>query len=179
VLNRNNVEYEMDQLLKSIQIEDYSIVLDLSVSGQNGLFEVTVAVMDQIILEGRPDDGKHTLSTKITVPPGQDLRLSASTSTHTHPQQAVITGLMINGVDIFKHNLWVIDRQRFTHDDGRLEKNCSGLYHNGTWELSMPTPLFPWMKQGRIDRSEVKYLDHLDFGISGDEYYSLLDKIFR
>jgi len=179
MLNRNNVEYEMDQVLKSMHIEDYHVQVQLEVQGQSGSFELALEVNDQTLLEDTPPDGTHTLAAQINVPAGQEMRLSARTRTHVHPQRAVVSGLIINGVDIFKHNLWVMDRQRFTHTNGRVEQNCSGIYHNGTWELVMPTPLFPWIKQGRTERSKVKYLDHIDFGISGDEYYTLLDKIFR
>jgi hypothetical protein len=179
MLNRNNIENEIDQVLESVQIEDYDIELDLAVRGQTGSFGVSVSANDESVYDGFPEDGDLTLCRSMNVPAGREIKLTARTATHRHGHRAIVVGLRINRVDVFKHNLWIMDSQRFIHHNGKIDEGCNGLYHNGTWELVMPTPLFPWIKQGRTERSKVKYLDHIDFGISGDEYYTLLDKIFR
>ena len=179
MLNRNNIEYEIDQVLESVQVVDYDIELDLAVRGQTGSFGVSVSANDESVYDGFPEFGDLTLCKSMNVPAGREIKLSASTATHRHGQRAIVVGLKINRVDVFKHNLWILDSQRFVHDNGKIEEGCNGLYHNGTWSLTMPTPLFPWIKQERVKRSGIRYDDHLKFDIDGDEYYALLDKMFR
>jgi hypothetical protein len=43
----------------------------------------------------------------------------------------------------------------------------------------MPTPIFPWIRRERNKISKVAYHDHLTFDATGEDYYSLLDRIFR
>ncbi len=178
MLNRNSIEYELDMVLENIHVTHYKIELDIEVQGQDGAFEVAIAANDDLIYNGCLKDGKHTLHKELTVPPKSELRLTAETSSHRHGQKAVIAGFRLNGVDIPKHNLWVMDSQLFKHVDGKEEKT-NGVYYNGTWSITLPTPVFPWMKAEQVKRSKVKYDEHLDFGIEGEEYYTLLDRIFR
>ena len=179
MLNRNNIEHEIDKILETVHVLDYDIELVLSFIGQTGSFAVSVSINDRPVYNECPQDGDIPVTTSVNVPAGGEIKLAAITETHRHGQHAVVAGLKINRVDLIKHNLWIMDGQRFTHRDGKIEERCNGLYHNGTWSLTMPSPLFPWIKQERDKRSKVSYPDHLDFGINGDEYYRLLDQMFR
>lgn len=178
MLNRNNIEYELDKILEPLDITDYELEIEVTVKAPLEPYEINLQANDTVIHTGGLPDGVKKFKTIVHVP-GSTLDLAAHTQTHIHGQHVVVSGLSINNLDIFKSNTWIMDRQKFTHINGDVEKQCNGLYHNGTWSLSMPTPIFPWIRRERNKISKVRYHDHLTFDADGEDYYALLDKIFR
>ena len=178
MLNRNNIEYELDQIAKMAQVTDYDISLKVRTVGMGIGSDLSITANELCIHSGNIADGEHELKCKVTVEPDNVIELRAQTKSHRHGKQLVVCGLNINGVDVFKTNLWVMDGQKFTHTDGRIEMQNNGLYHNGTWALDLPTPVLPWLRQGSISRSKVKF-DHMLLDTKSDEYRQLLDKFFR
>lgn len=178
MLNRNNIEYELDKILEPLDIKDYELEIDLRTRAPLEPYEILLRANDQVIYKGGLSNGNKTFQTTIHVPEG-DLFLNAETQSHINGQQVVVSGLRINKTDVFRSNLWVMDRQIFTHVNGEVEKYCNGLYHDGTWSLSIPTPIFPWIRRERNKLSNVDYFQHSKFDAEAEEYYKLLDRIFR
>lgn len=179
MLNRNNIEHELDKIMECSDISDYDIEVTLSVTGLNEKSDTCLKVNDQTIHSGYLTDGEHTLQQKVQVPGDRTLELSLHTSTHNHGQKVSVEGIRINGVDLLKSHQFIWDMFKFTHTDGKVEEQNNGLYHNGLWNLSMPTPLFPWLTKERNKRSNVEYRAHLNFDMDGEDYYKLLDNVFR
>ena len=178
MINRNNIEHELEEIVKSVQITDYRITIKVRTVSMHRDSDLTVYINDHIIHSGVIDDGEHELTGLVTVQPNNVIKLRAHTSTHRHGRRLEVIGLNVNGVDVFKTNLWVMDDQRFTHADGRVESRNNGLYHNGTWGIDLPTPLLPWLRQGSIKRSKLSF-DHMLLDTNSEEYRLLLDKFFR
>jgi len=178
MLNRNNIEYELDKILEPLDIKDYELEIDLSVKAPIKPYQLILSANDQIIHKGELSNGDKTFQTTVHVPKG-DLVISAGTQTHIDGQNVTVSGLRINKIDVFKSNLWIMDSQIFTHLNGEVEKHCNGLYHNGAWSLAMPTPIFPWIRRERNKRSSVDYFQHSKFDAEAEDYYKLLDRIFR
>lgn len=178
MINRNNIEHELEEIVKSVQITDYRITIKVRATAMHKDSDLTVSINDNIIHSGDIADGEHELTGLVTVQPNKVIKLRAQTSTHRHGKRLEVIGLNVNGVDVFKTNLWVMDDQLFTHTDGRVEPQNNGLYHNGTWGIDLPTPLLPWLRQGSIARSKISF-DHMLLDTTTDEYRELLDKFFR
>jgi hypothetical protein len=178
MINRNNIEYELEEIVKSVQITDYEITVKVRAVAMDEHSDLSVSINDEVIHSGDIADGEHDLKRLVNVQPNKVIQLRAHTNTHKHGKRFEIIGLNVNGVDIFKTNLWVMDEQRFTHTDGRVELQNTGLYHNGTWGLDLPTPLLPWLRQGSVARSKITF-DHMLLDTSSEEYRLLLDKFFR
>ena len=178
MINRNNIEYELEEIVKSVQITDYDIAIKVRAVAMDRKSDLSVSINDKVIHSGDIADGEHELKGSVNVQPNKVIQLRAHTNTHRHGKRLEVTGLNVNGVDIFKTNLWVMDDQRFTHADGRVEMQNNGLYHNGTWGIDLPTPLLPWLRQGSIKRSKLSF-DHMLLDTTSDEYRELLDKFFR
>ena len=178
MINRNNIEYELEEIVKSVQITDYEITVKVRAVAMDKHSDLSVSINDEVIHSGDIAGGEHDLKRLVNVQPNKVIQLRAHTNTHKHGKRFEIIGLNVNGVDIFKTNLWVMDEQRFTHTDGRVELQNNGLYHNGTWGLDLPTPLLPWLRQGSVARSKITF-DHMLLDTSSEEYRLLLDKFFR
>jgi hypothetical protein len=178
MINRNNIEYELEEIAKSAQVTDYEITIKVRSVAMARDSDLTITVNGDTIHSGDLADGEHELLGQLNVQPNKVIELRAHTASHRHGKRLQIIGLNVNGVDVFKTNLWVMDEQKFTHADGRVEICNNGLYHNGTWGIDLPTPLLPWLRQGSIARSKLSF-DHLLLDTSSDEYRLLLDKFFR
>ena len=178
MLNRNNIEYELDKILEPLDIKDYELEIDLCVKAPTKPYQLIVRANETVMHRGGLVDGDKTFQTTVHVPKG-DLVITADTQSHINGQHVIVSGLRINKIDVFKSNLWIMDRQIFTHLNGDVEKHCNGVYHNGTWSLTMPTPLFPWIRKERNKRSKVDYFEHSKFNADDEDYYKLLDRIFR
>lgn len=178
MLNRNNIEYEIESIVQSAQVVDYDITVKIETLNMNTDSDVTIAVDECVMHSGDLDDGEHSFTCKLTVQPNNTIKLRARTNTHRHGKRLAFTGLTVNGVDIFKTNLWVMDAQKFTHADGRVELHNNGLYHNGEWSLDLPTPVLPWLRQGSLAKSKTEF-DHMHLDSTTDEYREILDKFFR
>jgi len=179
VLNRNNIEYELDRIMECAEISDYDLEITITVKGMHTSTDMSVSANGEPIHTGYLADGDHVIKHKIHIKPNSKLELSMHTATHRHGQQVSLKGLRINKVDLIKSHLWIWDMFKFTHTDGRIEERNNGLYHNGTWGVTMPTPVFPWLTEERNKRSNVEYRAHLNFDIDGEDYYKLLDNVFR
>ena len=178
MINRNNIEYELEEIVRSVQITDYDITLKVRATAVYRDSNITVSINNQVIHRGDLADGEHELTGRVNVQPKGLIKIRAHTSTHRHGRRLEVIGLNVNGVDVFRTNLWVMDDQRFTHADGRVESRNNGLYHNGTWGIDLPTPLLPWLRQGSIARSKLSF-DHMLLDTTSEEYRLLLDKFFR
>jgi len=178
MINRNNIEYELEEIVKSAQVTDYEITIKVRSVAMDKDSDLTITVNGDTIHSGDLADGEHELLGQVNVQPNKIIELRAHTASHRHGKRLEIIGLNVNGVDVFKTNLWVMDEQKFTHADGRVETCNNGLYHNGIWGIDLPTPLLPWLRQGSIARSKVSF-DHLLLDTDSDEYRLLLDKFFR
>ena len=178
MIDRNNIEQELEKIVKSVQITDYQITLKVRAASVDRDSDITVSINDLVIHRGEMADGEHQLAGQVNVQPKSLIKIRAHTSTHRHGRRLEVIGLNVNGVDVFETNLWVMDDQRFTHTDGRVEPRTNGLYHNGTWGIDLPTPLLPWLRQGSIKRSKVKF-DHMLLDPTSNEYKELLDKFFN
>ena len=174
-LNRNNIEYEMDQVVESAQITDYEIDITVDARNLNAGSDHVLSINNDVVHKGALPDGTHTLTHKVNVPTNDKIMFEAKTTTHVNGQHLIITGLVINGVDLFRSNLWALDRRLFTHVDGRTEEISQGVYHNGSWTLEFPTPLFPWLRGGLDDKGDVNYPSPAD----ADDVREALDKYFR
>ena len=174
-LNRNNIEYELDLIVDSVQITDYDIAITWDARNIDADSDHSISINGDVIHKGVLPDGTHTLTHKVNVPINSKIMFEAKTSTHKHGQHLIMTGLVINGVDMFGSNLWALDRRLFTHTDGRTEEISQGLYHNGTWTLEFPTPLFPWLRGGLFEKGNVQYPDPAD----ADDIREALDTYFR
>ena len=179
MLNRNNIEYEFDKIVDSVNIVDYNF--EIGVTATSFLKEPTMelSIHDKVIYSGSLKDGEHKFVKKIKADVDSSVIIKAKTDDHIHKQKIVKDRLVINGVNIFKTNLWVLDNQKFTHTDGKIEMKNNGLYHNGTWSLELPTPIFPWMRKNSNKKAKGIYKDHFRADGMSDDYYKLLDKIFR
>lgn len=178
MLNRNNIEYEIESMVQCAQVVDYDITVKVEAVGLQTGSDVSISINERVIHSGNLVDGHHSFDCKITVQPKSEIEIIAKTSTHLHGKRLVINGLIINGVDIFETNLWVMDSQKFTHSDGKVEQFNNGLYHNGVWSLNLPTPVLPWLRQGSVAKSKTDY-DHMHLDSNTDEYREILDKFFR
>ena len=178
MINRNNIEYELEEIVKSVQITDYEITVKVRAVAMDENSNLSVSINDEVIHSGDIADGEHELKGLVNVQLNKVIQLRAHTNTHRHGKRLEIIGLNVNGVDIFKTNFWAMDEQRFTHTDGRVELQNTGLYHNGTWGLDLPTPLLPWLRQGSVARSKTTF-DHMLLDTTSEEYRQLLDKFYR
>jgi hypothetical protein len=179
MLNRNSVEYELDNIIECAVISDYDLEITITVAGLRSSTDMSVSVNGEPIHRGYLADGDHVINHRIHVEPDSELGLSMHTSMHRHGQKVFLKRLRINKVDLLKSNLWITDMFKFTHTDGRKEEHNNGLYHNGTWKVTMPTPVFPWLTKERNKRSSIVYREHLNFSMDGEDYYKLLDDVFR
>jgi len=179
VLNRNNIEYELDRIMECAEISDYDLEMSIEVAGLDASTDMSISANSEVLHKGYLADGEHVIKQRTHVEPNSTLELSMTTTTHRHGQQVSLKGLRINKVDLIKSHLWIWDMFRFTHTDGRIEERNNGLYHNGTWKVTMPTPLFPWLTKERNKRSSIVYREHLNFDMDGEDYYKLLDNVFR
>ena len=132
MINRNNIEYELEEIVKSVQITDYEITVKVRAVAMDENSDLSVSINDEVIHSGDIADGEHELKGLVNVQLNKVIQLRAHTNTHRHGKRLEIIGLNVNGVDIFKTNFWAMDEQRFTHTDGRVELQNTGLYHNGT-----------------------------------------------
>jgi hypothetical protein len=183
MLNSNNIHHEVDQILKKSEINDYQITLGFDAKLLSGNRDLTILLNNNIIYSKDILTGSYEIKEESFIPPGKGIKLEAKTSSHVNGDKIIITKLEINGVNIHKTNLWLLDRQKFTHSDGEIETSNNGLYHNGTWSIEIPTPVFPWMMEKKrqlskdvhyIDRDSKAYEEKLD-----DIYYKLLNVVYR
>ena len=179
MLNRNNVEHELDEIIECGVISDYDIEVTITAADLQSSTDMSISVNGEQIHHGYLADGDHVINHRTRVEPNKALELSMHTSMHRHPQKVFLKRLRINKVDLLETNLWITDLFVFTHTDGRKEEHNNGLYHNGTWKLTMPTPIFPWLIKERNQRSSIVYREHLNFSMDGEDYYKLLDDVFR
>jgi len=179
MLNRNNIEYELDKIIECAEISDYVVEITIAVAGMDASTDMSMSANGETMHKGYLADGDHMIRHRIHVEPNSTLELSMRTSTHRHGQQVSIKGLRINEVDLIRNHLWIWDMFKFTHTDGRVEERNNGLYHNGTWKVTMTTPLFPWLTTERNKRSSIVYREHLNVDIHGEDYRKLLDNVFR
>ena len=115
MINRNNIEYELEEIVKSVQITDYEITVKVRAVAMDEHSDLSVSINDEVIHSGDIADGEHDLKRLVNVQPNKVIQLRAHTNTHRHGKRLEIIGLNVNGVDIFNTNLWVMDEQRFTH----------------------------------------------------------------
>ena len=183
MLNSNNIHHEIDQVVEKAEINDYKIVLDLEAELPSGKRDLKVLLNGEVVYEGMIETGKHTVTKEAHLSPGKGILMQARTSDHVNGDKIIVTRFEINGVNMHRTNLWLLDSQKFTHDNGEVEIGNNGLYHNGAWSIELPTPVFPWMMKKKreisknvhyVDRDNKDYQEKLD-----DIYYKLSSKLWN
>jgi len=182
MLNHNNVHYEIDKIVEKLEINDYKFTLRVRASIKSRNRNIKISINNETIFSGDIEEGNYEYTKEMHIPPGQSVCFEIATNTHQHGDKIIVETLLINGVDIEKTNLWIMDLRRFKHTDGRIEEKVNGLYHNGQWSITLPTPIFPWIVEKKRQLSVgVKYKTH-DLGYDekiDDMHYKILDRVYR
>lgn len=180
MLGHNNVNEEIDKLVKDYIIEDYkfTLVVECEIASQGR--DLLVSINDDTVFNGAIKSGRYEFNKEIKIPAKQGAIIKAKSNTHEHGDKIIVKELHINGVEITKKHLWVMDRQKFTHSDDTIEMQNNGIYHNGTWSLELDTPIFPWLFRhgmtGSVAFAHRKntYKESVD-----DLHYKVINGVFR
>jgi hypothetical protein len=181
MLGHNNVNEEIDRLVNESTIVDYKFTLVIQCEIKSAYRDLSVSVNDDVVFEGAVKSGRYELSKEIKILPGQKAIIKAKSNTHKHGDKIIVDQFHVNGVSIKEKHQWVLDQQKFTHIDGKIEMNNNGIYHNGTWSLELHTPIFPWLFEHSVTGSEAllshkknTYKETVD-----DLHYKVINTVFR
>jgi hypothetical protein len=180
MLGHNNVNEEIDRLVKDYIIDDYKFTLIMECEIQSKVRNLLLSVNDDVLFDGMVKSGRYEFSKDIKIAPGHKAVIKANSNTHKHGDKIIVAEVHVNGVNITEKHLWVMDQQKFTHINGTIEMRNNGIYHNGTWSLEMDTPIFPWLfKHGMngsvaFSHSKNTYKESVD-----DLHYKIINGVFR
>ena len=71
MINRNNIEYELDEIVKSVQITDYEITVKVRAVAMDSNSDLSVSINDEVIHKGDITDGEHELKGQVNVQPNK------------------------------------------------------------------------------------------------------------
>jgi len=180
MLGHNNVNEEIDKLVKDSIIVDYKFTLIMQCEIQSEDRDLMVSVNDDVVFDGAVKSGRYEFDKEIKIPPGHKAIIKAKSNTHRHGDKIIINEVHVNGVNITKKHLWVMDQQKFTHIDNTIEMKNNGIYHNGTWSLELDTPIFPWLyKHGMSGSTWGSHKKHTYKEAVDDLYYKVINNVFR
>ena len=90
MLGHNNVNEEIDKLVKDSIIVDYKFTLIMQCEIQSEDRDLMVSVNDDVVFDGAVKSGRYEFDKEIKIPPGHKAIIKAKSNTHRHGDKIII-----------------------------------------------------------------------------------------
>ena len=177
-MQQDNFKVQIQELVRSTHLKNYSIDIDLKAYECNGWPMVKIILNDKTYFEGQAkgdaklkysvDAKDDSLDVCISMQGKTNRNITLKGEKIERNQYCVIEDIRINGISMkHEHDAFWQD-SLFVKNDGAILHKTDGLYHNGDWKLSLPEPVFPLLNKKFQDRSGGKFSpkrikpDHLE-----------------
>ena len=156
-MNNNKLENEMQRLVATTHLQQYTIKLELEAFECNGWPQVEIILNQAVVFDGEIKN-KNTkefvvkaqeklLDIRLVLKGKGKRNIDFRDNTILKNQYCVINDIKINGISMrWGHQVFWED-SIFEKDNKEVLTKVDGLYWNGTWRVALQEPVFPLLNK--------------------------------
>ena len=186
-MDNNKLEKEMQRLVSTTHLQQYTIKLELEAFECNGWPQVEIILNREVVFDGEvknKDTKEFTVQAEGKI---LDIRLVMKGKTNRNVdfknntilknQYCVINDLKINDISIKHEHQIFWEESVFEKDNKEILKKVDGLYWNGTWRVELQEPVFPILNKLFQSKGGNKFSPHMIKKQNLDELLDFINTI--